>query len=122
MQISLGTVTTAPGLELDGPQRVRLPRGYEPPLIGERAIVYSDLDRNNHMNNTNYPDMLCDYIPGGMEGKRVVRLAMHFVNEAVLGDNLRIYGGEYESSYYFRTIGSGNSIGVEAEVVLDSIN
>jgi len=113
---------TYPMLDFDAPLRVRLPRNYEPPLIGERQVVYSDLDRNRHMNNTNYPDMLCDYIPGGMNGRRVVRIAMHFRGEAARGDTVRIYGGEYESSYWFRTTVNGSNPGVEAEIVLDTID
>ena len=118
--ISFGFSPEEP-LAFDAPKRVHLPRGLELPLIGERTVVYSDLDVNRHMNNTNYPDMLCNYIPGGMPGRRVVRMAIHFMNEAQAGDSLRIYGAEYDSSTFFRTVGR-NGTGVEAEFVTDIID
>ena len=30
--------------------------------VGKRKICYSDIDYNMHMNNTHYPDMLCDHL------------------------------------------------------------
>ena len=119
--IEFGFRTDEP-LIFDAPQRLRLPRGWEMPLIGERSVVYSDLDRNRHMNNTNYLDMLCDFLPGGMEGRRAARIVMHFLGEAPLGTTFRVYGGEYDSSHYFRTVLPGDKTGIEAEIVFEEIN
>ncbi len=110
---------TDEALELDAPKRVHIPRELNLSLVGERPIVYSDLDVNRHMNNTNYPDMLCDFIPD-MEGKRVIRLGITFAAEAKKGEVLKVYMTESDGQYYFRTLRSDGSTNVEAAVMLES--
>lgn len=105
-------------LELDSPRRVHIPRELNLSLVGERTIVYSDLDGNNHMNNTNYPDMLCDFIPV-MVGRRVISLGISFAHEARLGDILKVYMAESDGEYYFRTIRSDGQVNVEAIMMLE---
>ena len=60
--LDLGFEHEAP-IDIGIPPRFRVPKTEELQLIGERKIVYSDLDYNMHMNNTRYPDMLCDFLP-----------------------------------------------------------
>ncbi len=117
--IELGFGTDEP-IELDLPGRVRIPRELELPVIGERPIVYSDLDANRHMNNTNYPDMLCDFVPG-MEKKRVAALSISFVGEARLGEVLKIQMAESAGQSYFRTIRADGSVNVEAIMALENL-
>lgn len=105
-------------LELDSPRRVHIPRELNLSLVGERTIVYSDLDGNNHMNNTNYPDMLCDFIPD-MVGRRVISLGISFAHEARLGEILKVYMAESDGEYYFRTIRSDGQVNVEAIMQLE---
>lgn len=107
-------------LELDSPKRVHIPRDLNLSLVGERPIYYSDLDVNRHMNNTNYPDMLCDFIPG-MGNKRVITLSISFAGEAKLGEQLKIYMTESDGMYYFRTLRSDGAINVEAELMTEEI-
>lgn len=57
--------------------------------VGSRRIVYSDIDYNMHMNNTRYPNMICDFLPD-MNGKRLSRLSMTYVREAPLGAQLKV--------------------------------
>ncbi len=109
-----------PPLELDIPRRLKIPQSAQLVLVGERTAVYSDLDMNNHINNTNYPDMLCDFLPD-MSGKRVISMGISFISEAVLGDTLKIYCGKSDGVYYIRTIKRDGSVNVEAEILLEDI-
>ena len=103
-----------PSLKLDAPVRVSIPRDISLEVVGERRIAYSDIDYNLHMNNTRYPDMLCDFMPD-MNGKRMSRVTMSFVGEAALGRVLTVLRGEQDGVYYFRTV-DGDRVCLEAEV------
>ena len=101
-------------LRLNVPARVAIPKGLTLDKVGERRIAYSDIDYNMHMNNTRYPDMLCDFMPD-MNGKRMSRVTLSFVHEAALGHTLDIYRAEQNGVYYFRTV-DGEQTCLEAEV------
>ena len=105
-------------LELDSPRRVRIPKELSLALVGERTIVYSDIDKNRHMNNTNYPDMLCELIPG-IENKLVLSLGITFAAEVRRGDSLKIYMAESDGTYFFRTVRSDGTINVEAAIMVE---
>ncbi|MBQ7160802.1 MAG: hypothetical protein IJR90_03750 [Clostridia bacterium] len=107
-------------LELDMPVRFTIPRDLDMVLVGERTVYYGDIDLYGHMNNTNYPDMLCAFIPS-MSGKMVARCSIAFLNEAPLGETFKVYRAENDDGYYFRTVRSDGATGVEAEIVLDEI-
>ena len=108
-----------PPLVLDAPIRVSIPKDLPLQKVGERKIAYSDIDYNLHMNNTRYPDMLCDFMPD-MMGKRMSRVTMSFVREAALGHTLDVYRAERDGVYYFRTC-DGGAVCLEAEVELTDI-
>jgi len=108
-------------LSLDMPARLNLPKDLDLILVGERTVYYGDIDLYGHMNNTNYPDMLCAFIPS-MKNKMVVRMSIGFLNEAPLGETLKIYRGEEDGSYYFKTVRQDGEVGVEAELILDEID
>ena len=112
-----------PPLTMDIPSRLRIPRDTEMKLVGEYRVSYNDVDINRHVNNTNYPDILCGFIPA-MEGKRIIKLCINYNHEAPLGDTLKIYRteGEEEDSYYFRTLRSDGQINIEAYIVLDEVD
>ena len=107
-------------LELDVPSRIRIPDSINLSLMGERLTVYSDLDRNQHINNTRYPDILCDYLPK-MNGRRVETLSINFIHEATLGQTLKIYHAEADEVSYFRLVNESGVTTLEAEMVLDEI-
>ena len=106
-------------LVLDAPTRVAIPRDLILEKVGERRIAYSDIDYNMHMNNTRYPDMLCDFMPD-MAGKRMSRVTMSFVREASLGHTLTVLHGERDGKQYFRTC-DGDAICLEAEAAFMDI-
>ena len=105
------------------PARVRIPAATEMEAVGERTIVYSDLDFNRHMNNTNYPDMICDHLPS-MDGKWVTSLSLSYLREAAFGDTLTVYRtpteGEGEG-YLIRTKRPDGVVCLEAEIGLSNI-
>lgn len=116
-EVELGFGIDEP-LELDA-HRVRIPRGLNLSLVGERPVVYSDLDMNRHMNNTNYPDMFCDFI-SDMSGRRVISMSISYAHEAPLGEILKVYTGYSDGVYYFRTIRSSDGlVNAEANIMLE---
>lgn len=69
-------------------KRIELPAGAG--AAGVRTVRWSDIDCNRHMNNAVYADLVCDYYPGGFEGKSLGYLQIDFTGEAALGDDIEI--------------------------------
>jgi len=70
--------------------KARISENTELVLRGERTVNYFDTDLNGHVNNTNYPDMLADFIPS-IDKLRIVSMSLHFVNEAKLGCKMSVF-------------------------------
>ena len=113
-------IETDEPLELDSPARIHIPSDLELSLVGERTVVYSDLDSNGHINNTNYPDILCDFIPE-MNNKRILMLGLSYVSEAVHGEILKVYMTQSDGQYYIRTVKSDGSTNCEAIIMPETI-
>jgi acyl-ACP thioesterase len=63
------------------------------PIAGEhvtaRQVVYSELDRNLHMNNTRYMDWVADLLPGAFHKDRPVRaFTVCYLDEATEGQKV----------------------------------
>ena len=105
------------------PPRVRITAATEMEVVGTRSIVYSDLDFNRHMNNTRYPDMICDFLPS-MDGRWVTSLSLSYLREAAFGDTLTLnrapLGGEGEG-YLIRTTRPDGAVCLEALVELSHV-
>lgn len=96
-----------PELAVDAPLRYRVPRELCFEQVGERRIVYSDLDYNLHMNNTKYPDMLCDFLPDAT-ALRVRSMSLSYCREAAFGDLLTVERAtDGAGCWYFRTRRNG---------------
>jgi len=79
------------------PPRVRIGKDTELREVGKRRIVYSDIDYNMHMNNTRYPDMLCDFIDelSSVEAPhRIKSLSLSYLKESHLGATLTVLRGD----------------------------
>jgi len=87
--------------------------------LGEYKVVYSDLDQNNHMNNTRYPDMYSNFLP--LDGKRIDKLTISYLNEASRGETLTVEGAESNGHFYIRTIKENGKINTEAELHITDI-
>jgi acyl-ACP thioesterase len=93
--------------------------------VGKRKIMYSDIDYNMHMNNTHYPDMLCDYLDE-MTGENpyfVSAMSLSYLKESPLGATLTITRGEKNEDRVIemRTLNEAGEICLEAVVKLETI-
>ncbi len=104
-----------PPLALDVPSRTRASSDVKLEEVGKRTILYSDLDYNMHMNNTRYPDMLCDYMPIE-KVERIKGMTLSYLHEAAFGDTVTVLRGEKDGAYYFRTLNSEGVVCLEAVV------
>ena len=105
-------------LSLDVPLRIRFPADVPLEKIGERRIVYSDLDYNMHMNNTRYPDMLCDFLPLEEVG-RIKGMTLSYLHEAAYGDTITVLCAKVEGNYFFRTVNAAGAACLEAQIVTE---
>jgi len=105
------------GLETYSPLDLTLTRISMPTelkKLGEYTVVYSDLDQNNHMNNTRYPDMFANFLP--LENKRIDEITISYLNEAVRGEVLTVFGAAHNDRYYIRAIKENGKVNTEAEL------
>ena len=102
-------------LDLDIPAKMHLPENMK--LVGERRVSYSDIDRNRHMNNTAYADMICDFIFRS-EISRVIKMTISYVNEAPFGEELKVYVASDDDTHHIRTIREDGKVNIEAEVIV----
>ncbi len=102
------------------PKNIRIPRTLEMQPVGERTIMYSDIDFNHHMNNTKYPDMVCDFLPmEALRGHRMATLSLSYMREAALGDTVKVFcalNADHPNTYLLRTVGPTGEVCLEAEI------
>lgn len=93
---------------LDISTRFKIPKDLPLNFVGEKQVMYSDIDKNRHMNNTVYPNVLFNFIPN-VQKLFMSELLINFVSEAPFGKTLKIFMSDAEKvedglSYYFRTM------------------
>ncbi len=84
-------------LPVGEPDKLRIPKTME--QLGQRRVVYSDLDGNGHVNNSVYGDMACDVLPMELFNGRIKEFQICFVKEAKAGDTITLYGTEENRSH-----------------------
>ena len=74
------------------------------------------------MNNTKYPDMICDFLPS-MDGKWVTSLSLSYLREAAFGDTMTVHrkAADAESTYLIRTTRPDGATCLEAEIGLSDL-
>ena len=106
----------------DLPARLRMPHLSEMEQIGERRIVYSDIDYNGHMNNTHYPDMFCDFV-SDIRTNRVTGMMLSYRREAAFGHTLRVFSNQTEGGdRLFCTVDEKGNVCTEALLQLAPVN
>jgi len=105
-----------PILSVSSPLRIKMPPMGSFIECGKRKIVYSDIDYNMHMNNTKYPNMLCDFMEL-CDTERIAGFSLSYLHEAALGDELTVLRAKVGNIYYFKTVGTDGTLCLEAEVI-----
>ena len=103
------------------PTRLKMPPIAEMEKAGERRIVYSDIDYNGHMNNTHYPDMLCDFVPEILQS-RVTGMVLSYRHEAAFGHTLRVFRSKTEAGYLICTTNEEGTVCTEALLTIAPVN
>ena len=106
-----------PILTVSAPLRIKMPPTDCFEEVGTRKIVYSDIDYNMHMNNTRYPNMLCDFM-NIEDTSRICSVSLSYLREASLHDTLIVMRAKVGECYFFKTLGSDGKVCLEAEVIL----
>ncbi len=119
-EIEFGFDSEPNALELDLPSRFKIPQEIDLRLQGEYNVRYRDTDMNMHMNNTNYLDVFCDYLPD-MKNHRVITALISYQAEAPLGSTIKVYRGKDDDAYYFRTIRDDGKVNAESLIMIDRI-
>lgn len=70
------------------PSRLRPPEGMT--SVGEHIVRWSEIDFNGHLNNTEYADLVCDYPPEGLAGRRITGLEIGYHREVREGQVLSL--------------------------------
>ncbi len=109
-----------PPLKVEAPVHFRIPQSTELSESGTHKISYSDIDYNGHMNNTHYPNMICNQIPD-ITNQAVKSISISYLNEAAYKENLTLFVGkdaDNEKIYYVRSIKEDGKTNIEALVEL----
>ena len=104
-------------IDIGLPTRFRVPKQELLELVGERKIVYSDLDYNMHRNNTRYADMLCDFMPYDKIAQ-IKGISLSYLHEAAFGNTVKIYRTDDGQKFDFRTVNENSTVCLEAEILL----
>jgi acyl-ACP thioesterase len=106
--------------------KAKLDRDAELYEVGKRKIYYSDIDYNMHMNNTHYPDMICDHIEEmtGEKAYYVSGMSLSYLKESRLGATLTVKRNEMteDGKIGVRTLNEAGEPCLEAVVRLEKIN
>lgn len=107
-------------LAVNAPIRFRIPASSELASVGRYTVRYPDVDRNRHMNNTKYADILAAFLPS-MEDRRISELAINYLSEAPLGETLEVFHTQNNDEHYFRTLRQDGTVNVECFMKLTSL-
>ena len=99
----LGTCPKA--IDCPEPKKIVLPKeGLED--LGERKVVWSDLDGNGHLFSGNYGDIVWDYLPADLQILPCAEFAINYSREAKFADVLTIRGIRTEEGYLMEGLGT----------------
>lgn len=118
---------TGKGEEHEAPLKFRIPKEVELEELGTFRADYSLCDRNHHMNNTTYPNVLCNLLKDEqglpfLSGKRIASLSLAYLSEMPYGATATAFAGRDEQGVlYFRTVREDGKTGVEARMVFEDL-
>ena len=67
-----------------------------------REVYYSQIDRNGHMNNTFYPDIVYDYFPNEHKTSDIgKKFSIYYSSEVMCGEKFEVYTAENNGEFHF---------------------
>ncbi len=112
-------------------ERFRVDKDSDLKKVGERIVMPMDIDLNYHMNNTNYHDILYNYIPDVLD-KTLTSINIRFVSEAAFNSKIDIFmkksqfeqneDERAEEMYTFVTKKALGAIDEDGNPIEDSVN
>lgn len=87
--------------------------------LGTHRAVYSRCDRNGHINNTVYADLICDALP--LEVWRthtVTDVILYYHKEVPMGESTRLYRAAVGENRWYMAGWQGDTCNFEAEITL----
>ncbi len=91
----------------DSPECKKVVSDAELPVIGTRPVYYTDLDCNNHLNNSVYTRIATDFLPSEYQGREVRDYVVNFNKETKLGETLELRGGSSRERYIIQGFADG---------------
>ena len=82
-----------------------------PSGVGKSSIIKRILAK--------YPDMYSNFLP--LEGKMIKSITIHYNNEAIIGEKLRVSRAKIGEDYFFRTVRADGKVNSEAKIELADI-
>ena len=99
--------------KLEGlPLRFPMPK-TEFAFRGSRTVGYNDTDVNGHMNNTNYPDALTNFIDDARDSE-LCSMTLSYSSEAKLGSEMNVYT--------YRDVTDDGKVNYVRSMIGDSVN
>ncbi len=90
------------------PKKIALPReGLEE--LGQRRVMWSDLDGNGHLFSGNYGDIVWDFLPADLQDRTPREFYINYSREATLGETLRLLGHREGETYQVEGLGDGGT-------------
>lgn len=93
-------VLSQPEKELFGSGRVKISIPENAQKVATRRVVFTDIDYNNHLNNTRYADIISDFVPDLGEKVEICELDLVFAGEAYLNEDIEIFRTKTEDDTY----------------------
>lgn len=96
-----------------------IPRASDLQPAGDYTASYSRTDRNGHLNNTYYADLVCDILPVSLLCQKPVRrMAISYHEELRLGETMELFTGQTGVDTYYICGKKGGRRCFEASVTL----
>lgn len=87
------------GRELEEPKKILLPSNMEE--AARRAVLYSDVDMNAHMNNSKYLNWICELFDVPFLRENHLRsVSINYISEAYIGEEVCLYMAEDIGGYF----------------------
>ena len=88
--------------------------------VGKYPVLYAFIDRNAHMNNTCYADMMFSALPDAAD-KVMTAISVSYLRQAKLGDVLTLELAEQDGVYYVKSVLPDGTLNAVAAIKAETV-